>query len=215
MKPAKILALFFLFITFSFIFLTIKTNVFGYGEPASAPICNNTAPKMPWPFWAKPAGANSVDLSWGKLDGVSSWTAVYGTKSKVYIYGVHNFGNSDSRSIKIGSLPAGKYYFALRANNGCMPGPFSNEWAVNVGRGGVVNTTQAVSAAKPTPIIAPNTGVRVIPSPVPTKKIVEPKITPKVGGPTIIPRQGGVALTQPVAPKVSFWQRIINFFLGK
>lgn len=69
----------------------------------------------------------------------------YGVQPGKYIYGISNFGDSNSRSINIKSLPAGKYYFAVKANNGCMPGAFSNEWPVVMkGKGSVVAVSKAV-----------------------------------------------------------------------
>ncbi len=111
-------------------------HVWAYGESAGLPgsttlppVCTTEAPKVAWPFSAKAMGSNTVRLSWGAAEKATSWTVAYGSSSKKYIYGLSNFGNSDSRSVDISSLPGGAYYFAIRANNGCMPGPFSPEVA--------------------------------------------------------------------------------------
>jgi len=167
------------------------------------PGCSNKAPKMVWPFWAKAAGANAIDLSWGAMPDTSSWTVAYGVASRTYIYGVSNFGNSDSRSFRIGSLPAGTYYVTIRANNGCMPGSFANEWRVVVGGGGTGTGTAFLEPVNPTPTTKLTTTTfretRVSPTPKPTARV-----TPKT---TVVPGTAG--------QQVSWWQRIVNFFTGK
>lgn len=173
------------------------------GSSTNAPFCGNTAPKVIWPFSAKAGAGGTVNLSWGKTENAGSWTVAYGVAPHTYIYGISNFGNGDSRSIQVKSLPGGTYYFAMRANNGCMPGPFSNEWKVVVGGGGLAFMGGQQS------------GLNVVPA-------ASPQITPPVGGYT--PPAGGnqgvplnvgapvVPSTPPAAP--SFWQGILNFFSG-
>lgn len=198
----------FFIIVASFFIVTPLFAAYG-GEPATfagsttgSPHCSNTAPKMVWPFWARAAGTNAIDLSWGAMPDTSSWTVAYGVASRTYIYGVSNFGNGNSRSYRIGSLPAGTYYVTIRANNGCMPGPFANEWRVVVGGGG--SGTAFFGTAAPTPTITTLktttfTETRVSPTPKPTARV-----TPKT---TVIPVVTG--------QQVSWWQRIVNFFSGK
>lgn len=171
------------------------------GSTTGAPYCSNKAPKMVWPFWAKAAGTNAIDLSWGEMADTSSWTVAYGVSKGTYIYGVSNFGNASSRSLRIGSLPGGTYYVAMRANNGCMPGPFSNEWRVVVGGG---TGTAFFGTAAPTPTITTLktttfTETRVSPTPKPTARV-----TPKT---TVVPAVTG--------QQVPWWQRFLNFFKGK
>lgn len=167
--------------------------------PAGAPICNSASPKAPWPTSVKLAGTGAVQVTWAKVDSASSWTVAYGVKSGKYIYGLHNFGDSTSRSVKIGSLPRGTYYFVVRANNGCAPGPFSAESRISVGGGGTT-TAFITSTLTPTP---KSGGTTVIPTPTPRGTTVTPTSNPK----------GGIFPTPTPAPvKVGFWQSIVNFF---
>ncbi|KKT78606.1 MAG: hypothetical protein UW73_C0001G0053 [Microgenomates group bacterium GW2011_GWB1_44_8] len=143
--------------------------VLGYGgDPPGAPSCNNSVPKKAWLYSAKSSGAGQVDLFWDKVDGASSWTVAYGVQSGKYIYGVSGFGNGDSRSLRVTLLPSGQYYFVVRANNGCMPGPFSNEWVINVGGGSVRLSTSGVTRAvlETEPTVTPR----------PTAVVTNPKV---------------------------------------
>ncbi len=103
----------------------------------SAPSCNNIAPVAPSITSIKFSKRGVVNVNWNQVENASSWTIAYGLNSGEYIYGVSNFGDSNSRSINIGDLKTKKYYIALRANNGCQPGHFSPEWQVTVGLFGI------------------------------------------------------------------------------
>jgi len=49
------------------------------------------------------------------------------------LFGNPNIGNSETTEYTVKSLSGGKkYYFKVRAGNGCMPGDFSNEIMVNL-----------------------------------------------------------------------------------
>lgn len=199
------------------LFIT-KTTAFGYGEarnvPASneaisAPVCGNTVPSKPWLYSAKSLGNGVVELTWTKADNGNSWTVAYGVISGKYVYGISNFGNSESRSIKISHLPAGTYYFVVRANNGCMPGPFSNEQKVNVGSL-VARLVQKVTGGQPTPTpTVKQQGTQI--KPTPTVKTVRPTIVPSKGGQNLVP----TATPTPTPKKGGLLQRILDFFSGK
>jgi hypothetical protein len=205
MKAAKLIFSFILItvLGYAFFVLLTKTVAAYSNDPstAGAPACNNSAPKAPWPFSAKAAGKNAVDLTWGKVDGASSWTVAYGVKSHKYIYGLPGYGNSGTRSARISNLPAGHYFFVLRANNGCMPGPFSNELTVAVGGGGIVQTVllpkTVVSKVTPAPVVKQGTGV---PPTVTFKPQATPYVNPFVATPTPAPQAAG------------WWQSITGFF---
>lgn len=190
-----------------FLLFAATTSAYAYGESASfagsttmPPTCSNPAPAMVWPFSARAIGAGTVELTWGEVPNVSSWTVAYGTAPGTYIYGISQFGNSLSRSIQIGSLPSGVYYFAMRANNGCKPGPFSNEWRVVVGGGGGGRAllTSLGGGTGGTP-------GRIIATPTPTTR-VQATPTPRPGAPT--------GTTAPSGGQ-SWWQQLLNFIFGK
>lgn len=182
------------------VFPLLALPVRGYGNSVAgtaidAPTCNNSAPSMVWPFWARSAGGGAVDLTWGAVNQATSWTVSYGVAPGKYIYGVSNFGDGNSRSFRISALPSGVYYFVMRANNGCKPGPFSNEWKVTVGRGGVART-QSVNDS-------------FVNAPAGSPKNLVPTVSPSK------PAPAQAAQVAPAAPKTGFWQKIVNFFLGK
>lgn len=166
------------------------------GSTTGFPVCDKTAPKMVWPFTAKAAGNNAVELNWGKMDNVSSWTVAYGSAPGKYIYGISNFGNDSWRSLTVNDLPAGTYYFVVRGNNGCKPGPFSLEWQVPVGGGGgVARLASSRRTAVPPTYTAPKK----------TQTIT----------PTLKPTKPGATVPAPAPKKVSWWQGILNFLTGK
>lgn len=174
--------------------------VSAYGDSAAgAPSCNSTAPKAPWLSSVKVVSSGTVELTWGGVDSASSWTVAYGVTSGKYIYGLSNFGNGSSRSVKIGSLPSGTYYFVVRANNGCAPGPFSAESRIGVG--GTGGTTGTVIAT-PTPV-AKTTTIKGTATPTPKSNYVPGKTTPT-------PK--AIVTPTPKPVKVGFWQSIANFF---
>jgi hypothetical protein len=178
------------------------------GSTTNPPTCDNTAPKSVWPFWAKAVGSNKVYLSWEKMENVSSWTVAYGYAPGTYIWGQSNFGNDTWRSLTVNELPAGTYYFVIRGNNGCKPGPFSSEWKVTVGGGGTAFTGgqqlgASVEAAAPEVIVPPAEAPPVV-----DPGIIQPTVA--APPPAQLPVQVPVTPTAP-AP---WWQGIVDFFNG-
>ena len=109
-----------------------KDLIFGYGNffAPSTPVCNDQKPgSAPVLLSAVSTGANSVTLTWAKANGpVSYYLVSFGTKPGEQLYGNPNVGGSDTTSYTVDNLSGGKrYYFEVRAGNGCMPGDFSNE----------------------------------------------------------------------------------------
>lgn len=142
-----------------FVFLTLFPTVsLGYNEPgpASAPVCNTEKPQKAWLYRIKSLGKGKYQLFWDKADRASSWTIGYGTQPGKYIYGLNDFGNDQSRDLIINTFSNKKFYFAIKANNGCMPGEWSNEWkvgTVGVGTAPVaIKTTKVVPVLKETPV---------------------------------------------------------------
>jgi hypothetical protein len=95
----------------------------GGNGPASAPVCNNTVPAAPRILSANSIGGNSVKVIWTKVTPADSYTILYGTKSGDYPYSVFSTGDTDNYVIN--GISAG--CFAIKASNGCMPGPLSSE----------------------------------------------------------------------------------------
>lgn len=186
--------------------LILTPKVLGYGTSSDSPDCEKTTPTAPWLYKAASGSTGSVDLTWHDVNNAEAWTVAYGTQPGKYVYGMADFGNSSSRSITISYLPSGTYYFVVRANNGCAIGPFSNEAKVQVssGTGGARLIADRLSP-DPTPVAtirpsaSPKAGTTVSPSP----KASQP------GQPT-----DKLDSTEQTAGKLTFWQRLSNFFRG-
>lgn len=206
MNKNRLLCSSFILVTFISVFsFVLIRKVSAYGlSVAGAPTCSNVAPGKPTIGTIKSLGGGTVELNWLNVTQASSWTIAYGTKSGVYVYGVHNFGNSSSRSIKISNLPSGRYYFVLRANNGCAPGAFSIEKNLStIGSGGsslpaTYKTTDTTGTTKP-----------IVISPTPKAGATNRAIPSFTSSPKALPTG--------TSPKVGFWDSIVNFFksLGK
>lgn len=95
-------------------------------------------------------GSNQIVLTWtGAASPVSHYLVSYGFTSGQYVYGNPNVGGQATTSYTVGSLsPGKKYYFVVKAINGCTPGTFSNEVSTTAG-GVVINT--APPEQTPTP----------------------------------------------------------------
>lgn len=98
-------------------------------SPASAPPCNDTKPGSAPTLLSAVAGANSVTLNWSQASTpVSYYLVTYGTEPGLQQYGNPNVGDMNTTSYTVRGLSGGsRYYFKVRAGNGCMPGDFSNE----------------------------------------------------------------------------------------
>lgn len=110
--------------------------------------CTNPAPgKAPTLTSAKASGNNKITLTWTKSsDPFSHYLVAYGLSSGQYQYGNPRIGGRDTTSFTIDSLsPNTKYYFIIKAVNGCMPGANSNELSATT-------SMPAEIANSPTPI---------------------------------------------------------------
>lgn len=100
-----------------------------------APVCGGnkptSAPKITSVISAEP---NTATIVWsGANDPVTYYLIAYGTKPGQIQYGNPNVGDRNTRSYQVRGLSGNQtYYFKIRAGNGCMPGPFSDEVKVTV-----------------------------------------------------------------------------------
>lgn len=104
---------------------------------AKAPACGDAKPGSAPTLLLAKAGVNNVTLNWTKaLDPVTYYLVTYGTSSGFYQFGNPNIGGKDTTNYTVYDLSGGtRYYFRVRAGNGCMPGDFSNELsAISVGK---------------------------------------------------------------------------------
>lgn len=194
----------------------VPKQVMAYGTspgPAGPEVCSKSVPAKPWLYLAKYVKSGEVELKWDKVNDASSWTVAYGVQPGKYIYGISNFGDSNSRSINIKSLPAGKYYFAVKANNGCMPGAFSNEWPVVMkGKGSVVAVNKAVVKTKTVETGAIKTQEAKV-TVAPVKEVVKKEVAPVVTKAPVVQEKAVAApVTAPVAKKGGFMNWLLGLF---
>lgn len=189
----------------------VVTMAYNEPGPASAPVCGNVKPQKAWLYRVKSLGKGQYQLYWDKADKASSWTVGYGTQPGKYIYGQNNFGDSNSRGLTVNTFSNKTFYFAVKANNGCMPGDWSNEW--KVGTGSIVSTVATTGTVKKTttPVVKKTTGTVKTVTPTVTKapaKVTTPVVTqsPTVKTPT--------TTTTPTTPAKSggFWGWLKGLF---
>lgn len=128
--------------TLTLMFALSTSAVFaGYGTAPNinqAPSCNKEKPAQANFTYVRKTGTNQIEVAWTPTDRATSWTIAYGSESGRYIYGMNDFGDSNSRAVNINMLPTGTYYLVIKANNGCMPGNFSPERKMTVFSNGTV-----------------------------------------------------------------------------
>lgn len=110
----------------------------GSGSAGTAPVCGDSKPSSaPTLLSATPTGNNSIILRWSKAsDPASYYLVTFGLRTGEQLYGNPNVGGNDTTAYTINNLSGGtRYFFKVRAGNGCMPGDYSNE--VSAVAGGV------------------------------------------------------------------------------
>lgn len=151
--------------------------------PSAPGTCTDAAPGSTVQLTsAVSAGAHSITLTWTDASNpVSYYLLSYGLSSGTYMYGDPNIGGQGTTSFTVGGLASGtKYYFVIRAGNGCTPGAFSNE-------------VSAVAGAVPTPTPLPadtTSQSDVVPTDTPELPTDTPAPTETVT-PAPVPTSGG------------------------
>ena len=147
--PRSDKALIFGFIVLFMAFFSLNgaeiARVFGYGESTSTTTsstpatCSAAKPgSAPYILFASP-GNNSVTLTWTKATNpVTKYLVAYATTADAMQYGNPDVGGPDTTFYTVKGLSGGtRYYFKVKAVNGCMPGDFSNVLAA-VSTGNVI-----------------------------------------------------------------------------
>lgn len=108
-------------------------------KPNSAPILTSAL-----------TGEDSVTLTWIEAqDPVTYYLVVYGRSATEIEYGNPNIGGRGTTTYTVGGLVRGvKYYFKVRAGNGCKPGKFSNKLSAIPGFRKSVSNTPNLSIYK-------------------------------------------------------------------
>lgn len=121
-------------------------------------------------------GSGQIKLTWEKAgDPVTYYLLAFGIKSGDYIYGNPNIGSHDTTTYTVGGLSSGKkYFFAIRAGNGCTPGIFSNEIS-QIASTPVIDTPQPLRTRTPiaiedTPSPTPDETPKEIATPSPSEE---------------------------------------------
>ncbi|MCL4374766.1 fibronectin type III domain-containing protein [Patescibacteria group bacterium] len=130
----------------------------------SAAPCQDTAPATAPTLLSALAGKGSVTLNWeNAADPVTGYFLYYGSLPGQYSDTNPNAGGREATSYMVmGLSQGGRYYFSLRAVNGCALGPVSNELAVTVlGGDGNRATSPAPTGAQ---VLGAQTGAAATPT---------------------------------------------------
>lgn len=170
------------------------TGYIAFYKPGTTPptpgACTNPPPGSAVQLTsAESSGDHTITLTWvGASNPVTYYLLSYGLSSGNYIYGVPNVGGQGTTSFTVGGLTTGKkYYFVVRAGNGCTPGNFSNELSAVVGitptPSPVFAPADAAAESNPLPTDSPQT-ITGIPTPISTE-VITPVPPPGASSPVI------------------------------
>lgn len=201
MKKALFRGSLIVFVFALLVLIPLNSNfTFGYGT-VSTPTCNNEKPGQPvlyepnHPLLPRATGAGEVRLNWLKAARANKYTVGFGTSPGNYIYGANDIADTDNFTVRF-LTPGTRYYFAVKGVNECKPGDWSREWSAVVGRSG--GTTAFVPTR--------STGRNIVPTVTLRRQGTGGNVVPTVVVPTGEPTP---------TPRPGFFQRILNFFLGR
>ena len=134
--------------------------------PANPPVCTDGMPASSPAITSTVSGTNSVTLNFSPAaDPVTHYALEYGSLSGSYQYGAANIGGRDTRSYTVKSLsPGTRYYFRVRAGNGCSTGSWSAE-ASSTTQAGFYPQPTLTPLPAPTPLASPKPSGTPSPSP--------------------------------------------------
>jgi len=181
--------------------------------------CPNSRPIAPTNLKASVGTDNQVKLTWTQVSSnVTHYGIKYGIKSKDYLYGASNIGNTNA--FTVGGLTKGyTYYFTVFAVNDCIAGEDSGEASINLTAG----TGGGIFGAKTSPlpknaIPSPAAGFKPLP-----KSSTNPFLTtkpqssvtplPKINIPAKNATQSGF-MSSPFALYGGIFLIILALFLG-
>ena len=161
-------------------------------NPPTPGLCADPVPGgTPHITSAVSSGKNSITISWtDAANPVTHYLVSYGLSSGNYQYGNPNIGGQGTTSYTVGGLSTGtKYYFVIRAINGCTPGSYSNELSAIAGGGSTITPTPLLTPMvtqtnQPAPVNStiPSPAITVspnlLPSQIPNLQTAEPTVSP-------------------------------------
>lgn len=114
---------------------TVSSSTSSSGGGTGGPSCGETKPGTPTLVYAHSTSDNEVELVWTDVSGPMTYYLVaFGDAPGSLKYGNPNIGGRGTIKYTVRGLSGDfTYYFRIRAGNSCMPGDFSNEYAVYVG----------------------------------------------------------------------------------
>ncbi len=109
-----------LFLILIWVFLTVTSSINA--------ACKDREPGGKPNLLSADSGEQSVSLTWEKApDPVTYYLVRYGLTKENLEYGLPNIGDRNTTSFTVQGLTNGqKYFFQVRAGNGCRPGDFSD-----------------------------------------------------------------------------------------
>lgn len=128
--------------------------------------CTDERPAGPPTLISAVPGERSVTLTWVEApDPVTYYLVQYGTSKENLEYGSTNIGGKGTTSFTISELSNGvKYYFQVRAGNGCRPGEFSNTLGAKVGPATVLYKWPNLSIYKKVQVLGASTSATIKPT---------------------------------------------------
>lgn len=188
---------------------------------SSAPGCTSQKPLSAPDLFQINAKHESLVLYFSPAMGPQDRYAIlYGTKPDEELWGYEFLSQSTGViSVEIGELQRNtRYFFKVRAGNGCMPGDWSNTLSASTGQlhpsyrwTELPNYSSAAWSGPIQPVPTPQKEAAATATPSPTSKN------------TATPRPSDLRPTaEPFVPsdieaeaeRPSFWQRVVNFFKG-
>jgi len=169
--------------------------------------CGDTKPGSAPTLLSATAGFNSVTLTWSAAaDPISYYLVAYGTTPGSLQYGNPNIGGKGMTSFTVSNLSGGtRYYFRIRAGNGCMPGDYSNELGVTPSGGFVTGPAAGFAEG----VLGVET--EITPETTVSSPVLTPFLTPKPTSGKVLGQEAGkwnwwwLLLIIPVPAALLWW----------
>lgn len=225
----------FLFLPFSTLAASYGEGVYGEGtynigqtptprplSRAMAPGCTAQKPLSAPDLFQIDAKSQSLVLYFSPAIGPQDRYAIlYGTAENTDLWGYEFLSKSTGAiSVEIGSLQKNtRYFFKVRAGNGCMPGDWSNTLSATTGQflpSYKWSSLPNYSSITTSDYINPSAAFQkeTVSTPTPSQKVNDtPTPKPSDEGITSEP-QNAADIKPDTSERPSLWQRVVSFFKG-